>query len=331
MSRGIFAFRMVVAALATVMVLCAPAVGVSAKGGSDSLAALWESPPDLAQRNLYYGPWGAANAPDPDAVYTLVQPKKHGTRSDIVVMDPAGRTWSVMQPGERAAEGPTEVVLSRVLSAIGYHQPPVYFLPSFTITDASGVQRVEPGGRFRLEHPSLEERDEWSWRTNPFVGTRPYQGLLVILLMFANTDLQTSNNTIYEMSRDGRTEEWYVVRDLGAALGERKLLKPMPNDPELFEQQDFITGVAGGFVTFGHGIQQRTLFDGRITPEDATWAIDLLASLSERQWRDAFRAGGYEPDVASRFIAKLRSCITEGREVAHKGGVGQARSGSAVD
>ena len=27
------------------------------------------------------------------------------------------------------------MTLSRVLSAVGYHQPPVYFLPTFTLTE----------------------------------------------------------------------------------------------------------------------------------------------------------------------------------------------------
>ena len=48
-------------------------------------------------------------------------------------------------------EGPVEVALSRVLSAVGYHQPPVYYLSSFMMSDPAG-SRVEGGGRFRLDH-----------------------------------------------------------------------------------------------------------------------------------------------------------------------------------
>jgi hypothetical protein len=51
----------------------------------------------------------------------------------------------------------------------------------------------------------------------------------------------------------------------------------------------------------------------RITGEDVAWASNLLGQLSDRQWRDAFRAGGHEPDVAERFIRKLRAKIDEGR------------------
>ena len=43
------------------------------------------------------------------------------------------------------------------------------------------------------------------------------------------------------------------------------------------------------------------------SPEDVAWASALLGRLSDKQWADAFRAGGYEPEVANRFIAKLKT------------------------
>jgi hypothetical protein len=45
----------------------------------------------------------------------------------LTVRDPQGREWHVKQPPhtEQSAEGPVEIVLSRVLSAVGCHQPPV--------------------------------------------------------------------------------------------------------------------------------------------------------------------------------------------------------------
>jgi hypothetical protein len=53
----------------------------------------------------------------------------------------------------------------------------------------------------------------------------------------------------------------------------------------------------------------------RITVEDVRWASELLSGLEERQWRDAFRAGGYEPDIAARFIKKIRSNIAAGQQL----------------
>ena len=41
-------------------------------------ASLWIEPANLADRDLYYGPWGKESAPKPDAVYTLVERKHEG-------------------------------------------------------------------------------------------------------------------------------------------------------------------------------------------------------------------------------------------------------------
>jgi len=45
------------------------------------------------------------------------------------------------------------------------------------------------------------------------------------------------------------------------------------------------------------------------------WASGLLAQLSAAQWNDAFRAGGYDPVVAGRFIRRLREKVAEGLAV----------------
>jgi len=45
------------------------------------------------------------------------------------------------------------------------------------------------------------------------------------------------------------------------------------------------------------------------------WAATLIGGLSERQWQDAFRAGGYAPDLAARFISVLRQRIGQAQRV----------------
>jgi hypothetical protein len=276
--------------------------------------SLWEEPADLESANLFDGPWGAGWAPDPEATYTFLRPKEGGINPGVVVSDPSGREWRVKQHAhnDAGAEGPVEVVVSRVLSAVGYHQPPVYFLSSFKMAARpESKPRTQPGGRFRLHPPMLKDVGSWSWQQNPFVGTRPHQGLLVILLLFNSTDLKEENNTLYRVSIDGRIEHWYVVRDLGAALGETARFAPRGDDAARYERSRFITGVTDGFVEFANRSSYRRLFRGRITIDDTRWAGRLLARLSDRQWHDAFRAGGYAPEVADRFIRKIRLNIEE--------------------
>src|SRR5688572_9161599 len=193
-------------------------------------SSMWVEPTDIASRDLYYGPWGRELAPDPRDVYELVELKHTGVNLGMTVKDSKGREWSVKQPypGNLDSEAPVEVVLSRLLSAVGYHQPPVFYLPAFQLKDALGT-RTEVGGRFRLKHEALKEAGDWRWDDNPFVGSRSYQGLIVMLMMFNSTDLKASNNSVYERTRGTVVERWYAVRDIGAALGDTNSLAPRKN------------------------------------------------------------------------------------------------------
>jgi hypothetical protein len=279
--------------------------------------ALWEPPTNLRDRDLYYGPWGARLQPDSHAVYTFVRRKTNGTNPGVIVRDAQGREWHVKQGKGSGlhSEGPVEVVVSRVLSAMGYHQPPVYYLPSFTMRDGKNTHS-EPGGRFRLDEPSLREAGNWSWDDPAVKGSRPYNGLLVILLAFASWDLKESNNHIYEVQRNGHPEIWYMVRDLGAALGDEGRLRATRNDIGKFEQQGFIRGLSNGYVDFDYDGKRGDLYRRRITVEDVRWATSLLGSLDDRQLREAFRAGGYSSEASDRFIRKIKANILEGQRLA---------------
>jgi hypothetical protein len=282
-------------------------------------ATLWVQPTNLASRDLYYGPWGAENAPDPADTFKFVELKHTGVNLGMTVTDSKGREWSVKQPypGGVDPEGPVEVVVSRLLSAIGYHQPPIYYVPAFRLKDDLGT-RVEVGGRFRLKHDSLKDIGEWSWQENPFVGSRPYQGLLALLMMFNSTDLKNSNNTLYERRVGDLIEQWYVARDVGAALGDTNRLAPRKGNADAFERSPYVVGVSNGHVDFAYTGWYAKLVEARISPEEVAWASNLLGQLSERQMHDAFRAAGYEREVANRFITKLRAKIDEGKAVGRR-------------
>lgn len=282
------------------------------------LSALWEEPQDLTARDLYLGPWGQEHAPDPRAVYTFLRPKQGGVNPGVVVRDPLGHEWHVKQSAPdnvRGAEGPVEVVLSRILSAVGYHQPPVYFLPSFMMSRRGGSGRPEPGGRFRLSDPDFKTRGTWKWMDNPFAETRQLRGLLVILLIFNSSDLKNANNVLYDVRAGGTVTQWFVVRDLGTALGETGRLAPTRSDPALLGRQPLVADVRDGFVRFHyHGLHQE-LFDRHITVDDVEWAGALLSRLGDKQWRDAFRAGGYPPDITERFVTVVRARVAEAANI----------------
>jgi hypothetical protein len=282
-------------------------------------ASLWERPADLASRDLYYGPWGQEHAPDPGDTFTFVQGKRSGVNLGMTVVDSKGREWSVKQPypGGLDNEGQVEVAVSRLLSAIGYHQPPVYFVPAFTLKDDWGTH-VEVGGRFRLKADTMKDVGAWSWQENPFIGKPEFNGLLVLLMMFNSTDMKNSNNTLYEVRKGDLIEQWYVSRDIGAALGDVHAFAPRKGNADAFERTPFVLGVTDGHVDFAYKGLYKNLVRDRIAPQDVAWASNLLGQLSDKQWQDAFRAAGYEPEIANRFITKMRAKIEEGRALGRR-------------
>ena len=280
--------------------------------GEASLASLWTDPVDLPSRDLFHGVGGPEHAPDPDERYAYVETDTKGWSRGYDVRDHEGLLWSV----KLGAEAQPEVVVSRILWAVGYHQPPTYYLPRWTLA-RDGRDTTQPPGRFRPELPTWKKVGRWSWQRNPFVGTRPFRGLIIINVLFANSDMKNSNTVLYELTdATAPNPRRYVFRDLGSALGHIGKW-PIPgseNDLHAFEKQRFVTGVDDGRVKFDYGWAHRELLRD-ITPADVRWACALLARLSDEQWRDAFRAAQYDDATATRYIRVLRERIAQAQEL----------------
>jgi hypothetical protein len=274
-------------------------------------AALWVEPADIETRNLFEGPGDAGSAPKPDVTYTFVSEKQDGFSPGFHVKDPEGNEWSVKQ----GPEAQSEVVLSRVLWAIGYHQIPQYYLRAWTL---SGGPKPGVQGPARFREKTKEEKSDgpWSWTANPFVGTQPFRGLVATLLLFNQWDFKPSNNSIYKVraQADG-LNQWYVVRDLGASLGRTPSLlifHGTRNDLSAFRKERFVTGTGKGDVRFEmtiHGPEHALLHE---PTADVQWACGWLSRLSPQQWADAFRAAGYDSSAADGFIQKIHEKIAEG-------------------
>lgn len=276
------------------------------------MAELWVEPRDLATRDLFYGPGGRALAPNPKAVYQHVKTKSHGVNPGYTVADPEGLEWSIKQ----GPEASTEVVASRIIWAAGYHQPPTYYLHTWTLRGTRDDSSQTPG-RFRPKLKTLKDVGEWSWHHNPFVGTRPYRGLLALMMILNQSDIKTQNNSLYEVRDEhGGRPRRYVVRDLGATFGETGRLFPMRGDVDLFEKERFILGIDQGFVRFNYRGRHQEIIRNHVTPEDVRWMCDWLGKIRDEQWQDAFRAGGYAGPYADRFIKRIHEKIEEGRQIA---------------
>jgi hypothetical protein len=136
-----------------------------------------------------------------------------------------------------------------------------------------------------------------------------------MLLTFSSWDLKDSNNTLYQAGDSAARSDWYVVRDLGGALGQTTGITPRRNNIDLFERERFIKGLDGDYVSFAYQGKRRELVHHTISVDDLDWAVSLLSGLNDRQWHDAFRAGGYSPAAADRFIRKIQGNLTEARRL----------------
>jgi hypothetical protein len=275
------------------------------------LAQLWVDRNDRV--DVFSGVGGRTLAPDPSVTYTVIAIKQGGFSRGYTVKDPDGREWSAKFPPEASAE----VAASRILWAAGYHQPPVYYVPRWE-ADKAPLPNPQLPARFREKKPklrgeiALDEEGTWSYYENPFVGTRELKGLLVLQAMLGNSDLKDDNNALYRLKEavDGASV-WYVARDLGHTFGRTGVIDAPRGDPAVFETTPFIKGLVNGRVKFDwRGRHDRLLED--ITPADVRWICGRLQRLTDRQWSDAFRAGGYPEPDAERFIRRLKQKIAEG-------------------
>jgi len=281
----------------------------------EKMAELWVEPGE--PRELFYGVGGREFVPARDGLYKLKSKDDLGFSVSFDVVDANGVEWSA----KIGPEAQTEVVMSRLLWGLGYHQPPLHYLPSWNLVQENGEVRRESEARFRPKIEHLERLKEyWSWRNNPFLGTRPFNGLLIVLLMMNSTDLKDDNNSLYQVKGaiGGDTPDvprWFVVRDLGAALGETGKLFPRRNWIDGFEKEEFIEGIEDGRIEFAYTGRHQEMLD-MLSPEDLRWAAHRLQRLSDQQWRDAFRAANYSDAVRDRYLRKIRQKIDEALKVA---------------
>jgi len=277
----------------------------------EQLAELWVEPEP--GRDLFWGVGGERLKPDPSVTYKVIEIKHGGFSMGYTVVDPSGHKWSAKLPPEAT----TEVVASRLLWGVGYHQPPIYYVGRWS-AEGSNEKNPQLPARFREAKPDLHGLDAglaWSYYRGPFVGTRQQNGLLVLMAMLGNSDIKDEQNVIYHLKEPFEgAARWYVARDLGQSLGRTGVIDAPRGDLKVFEETPFIKGMSGPYVRFDWRGRHGVLLD-HITPDDVHWISERLQRLTDQQWQDAFRAGGYAPEVANRFIRRFKQKIQEGLAV----------------
>lgn len=271
------------------------------------LAQLWIDPAD-DRRDLFAGAGAGYARPQTDGRYEIVERDTRGFSITYVVRDARGAEWNV----KIGPEAQVEVVASRILWALGYHQLPAFFVERWIALDA-GRGQLLGGARFRPRDDRVDGKGTWSWQQNPFVGTREYDGLLSLLMLINSTDLKNDNNEIYDVGqpREGQPSRLYVVKDTGAALGESGRVDARRNFLDGFEREPFLRGRDGEWVRFAfRGRHQEILRHVPIV--HLQWMCQRVLDIPDREWQQAFGAANYDKQATARYVARLRGKAQEG-------------------
>jgi hypothetical protein len=268
---------------------------------------LWRRPADISSRDLYLGPGGVAMRPDLSRI-TFIKEEKGGYSKKYKVRDGSGREW-VAKIGKEAQ---SETSAVRLLWGLGYETEINYLVPFVEIPGKGTFQNV----RFEARPEDLKRLDEWKWKQNPFLGTKEFQALKVMMVLLNNWDVKDSNNKILSARGNSGDELRYIISDLGATFGHSSSvplfwrIMRSRNNPKKYATQRFVAGVKDNRVRFHYHGKRDDLFHN-ITVQDAQWTGSMLAKLSDRQLRDAFRAANYTPDQINLLIRAVRERTSE--------------------
>jgi hypothetical protein len=329
-------------------VACLPAISSSAtqskrqtkdlaKAQAKAPAVIWENPGDVRSRDLYYGPGSRTLQPAPPL--NFIEEDLGGTSPKFKVKDARQVEWVV----KLGREAQAETAATRLVWAAGYFAEEAYYFPRVRINNLQRLSRGQKyveekgmvtGARFEPRRKVVKRGETWTWRKNPFVGTRELDGLRVMMILLNNFDVKTGNNQVLTVfdPRHGRWEDRYVVTDLGASLGRAGGIgeKRSKNDVEDFVESRFIRGVEDGIVDFDYSVgpsgfgwvsvvyppafrkqwHKMTAMKDIPAPH-AQWVGARLARLTDAQLHDAFRAAAYDQAAANAYVRTMRERISQ--------------------
>ena len=292
-------------------------------------AAITSGPAEPATLDLYYGAGGKEHAPDPNGTFTFEDEDLKQTSPKFDVVDEKGEHWRV-KLGEEAQP---ETAATRLLWAAGYFVDDDYYFAELKVKGLPRLHRgrryvsgneIVHGARLKRRPKDIKKLGDWSWFDNPFLGTKEFNGLRVMMCVVNNWDLAADNNSIYEVDGERR----FLVSDVGASFGNTgsfftrskgKLDKYEGSEftrKKNADDVDFVMHSRPLFLTFFIRPYYRHMSEmenvGKQIPRaDAKWLGQRLAQLSESQIRDCFRAAGYSPEKIDGYTKVVQRRISE--------------------
>jgi hypothetical protein len=290
-------------------------------------AVIWHPTVDVNQLNLLYGAGGKEDALTPGAKYKFKKEDMNGTSPKFDVEDDKGIKWRVKLGQEPRAE----TAATRLLFAAGYFVDEDYYVDELHVEGLPPLKRgqsfvtddgVVHGARLERRMKEVKKLGNWDWFKNPFVGTKEFNGLRVMVALVNDWDLKTINNSIYEVNDEAE----YAVSDVGATFG--KTGDPLHRSKSVlkdYEDSKFIDKVTTDFVDFVMhsrpplfaainipNYEKRTHMQAvtkHVPRADAKWLGERLSQLTEEQIRDCFRAGGYTKEEVDGYSTVIQKRI----------------------
>lgn len=289
-------------------------------------AILWHDPGPIRSLDLFNGQDGHPLSP-----FQFVSEDMKGTNPKFDVTDANGTRWRV----KLGDEARPEVVASRLLWAVGYFVNDDYLIPSAEVQGLQLTRGATLAADGHIDNARFEKRPEgekkigiWRWDANPFLGSREFNGLRVMMAVINNWDLKDVNNAVYADERSGK--QLFLTSDIGATFGTNGLSwskSRSKGDVATFEKSKFITRKNDNEVDFGTPAAPNPVLAAnigryqkrrdlewigkKIPIAHARWIGSLLKQLTHQQLVDAFRAGHFELDEIEKYVKVLQDRIDE--------------------
>ena len=295
----------------------------------DLPAVIWDGAANPATLDIADGIGGKEHAPDFTGTFTFLEEDMGESQPKFDVRDAQGTEWRV-KLGEEAKP---ETAATRLVWAAGYFVDEDYYVDQLKVEGLPKLKRgqqfvseggVVHGARLERKSKDVKKLGTWSWSDNPFVGTREFNGLRVMMALINNWDATTINNSIYAVDGERR----YVVSDLGATFGKTgDSISRSKSSMKDYIGSKFIDKITSEYVDFV--LHSRPFFlsavdvpnyihrsdvinvTRHIPLADAKWIGQRLAQLSDEQIRECFRAAGYSPEEVEGYSKAVQGRIAE--------------------
>jgi hypothetical protein len=315
---------------------------------SQTSVVLWQDPGNVHDKDILLGE-GKRRDQETANRFTYVKEDMNGTSVKFDVRDDQGRKWRI-KLGEEARPETVASRLLWALGYHAnetYFEPTVRVSElrplsgkrkkrAIGLIDADGTMH---DAELKYYPEEEKKKGQWKWRQNPFWGTREFNGLRVIMAVMNNWDLKDENNSTFsekaasketQSSDEGDKATVYSVSDLGASFGTTGRVRDRAKakgNLDSYLHSKFIRRITPTYVDFETPAREsavlainprefiariRLRWIGRRIPrQDAKWAGELLARLSQDQIKDAFRAAGYSAPDVDGFSATINDRIAQ--------------------